>query len=178
MLTYEMTAADLKDEHLVAELDALGVHVLWRLAPVDKAGDMDPTMLLASLAASKEARVRLAIIPLLLHRPDFAVYVRQASESVSDDVQLVLMCYYAAARYLQWKHRSELTRLDGPGTPLPDLFSAELGLKDVTDPDAGLADLARRHATLSGEAINWLGTYRHAAERWLTRLERERAWAT
>lgn len=28
MLTYQMTAADLKDEQFVAELEALGVHVL------------------------------------------------------------------------------------------------------------------------------------------------------
>ena len=176
MLTYELTAEDLQDERLIAELDALGVHFLWRLAPVDQVDDMDPARLLASLAASREARVRLAIIPLLLHRPDFAVYVSEALDCTPVDARLTLMCYYTAARYLQWRYRPELTLLDGANALLPDLFSDELGLEDVTDPDAGLADLAQRHATLSGEVINWLGTYQHAAERWLARLERERAW--
>ena len=176
MLTYELTAEDLQDERLIAELDALGVHFLWRLAPVDQVDDMDPARLLASLAASREARVRLAIIPLLLHRPDFAAYVPEAFDLAPVDARLYLMCYYTAARYLQWKYRHEPARLDGAGALLPDLFSDELGLANVQDPDDGLADLAQRHATLSGEAINWLGTYQHAAERWLARLERERAW--
>ncbi len=177
-MTYELTLEDLQDERLIAELDALGVHFLWRLAPVDRVDDMDPARLLASLAASRDARVRLAIIPLLLHRPDFAAHVPEALDCAPVDARLYLMCYYTAARYLQWKYRYELARLDGAGALLPDLFSDELGLEDVTDPDDGLADLAQRHATLSGEAINWLGTYQHAAERWLARLERERAWAT
>ena len=176
MLTYKMTAADLEDERLIAELDALGVHFLWRLASVDRVDDMDPAKLLASLAAGREARVRLAIIPLLLHRPDFAAYVPEAFDLAPVDARLYLMCYYTAARYLQWKYRHEPARLDGAGALLPDLFSDELGLANVQDPDDGLADLAQRHATLSGEAINWLGTYQHAAERWLARLERERAW--
>jgi len=178
MLTQELTAADLRDERLIAELDALGVRFLWRLVPVEVAGEPDPATLLASLAASTEARVRLAIIPLLLHRPDFAAHVPEAVEASPACARLYLMCYYTAARYLQSMHWSQLTRLDGARVLLPDLFSVELGLEDVTEPDAGLASLAQRHAALSGEAINWLGTYQHAAERWLARLERERAWAT
>jgi hypothetical protein len=178
VLTYELTLEDLQDERLIAELDALGVHFLWRLAPVDRVDDMDPARLLASLAASREARVCLAIIPLLLHRPDFAAHVPEALDCAPVDARLYLMCHYTAARYLQWKYRYELARLDGAGDLLPDLFSDELGLEAVTDPDDGLVDLAQRHATLSGEAINWLGTYQHAAERWLARLEREWAWAT
>ena len=154
------------------------MHFLWRLTPIETAGELDPATLLASLAASAEARVRLAIIPLLLHRPDFAADVPEALASGPTGARLYLMCYYTAAHFLQSKHRSELTRLDGDRGLLPDLFSLALGLEDVTEPDAGLAGLAHRHAALSGEAINWLGTYLHAAERWLARLKRERAWAT
>jgi hypothetical protein len=163
-------------DSLVAALDALGVHFLWRLGTTDTSRKMCPVRLLALLACSPEARLRLAIIPLLLHRPDFSAYVPDVVASLTDKPQLTLKCFYTAARYLQWQHQSELQRMGEPITPLPDLFSVELELEAVSDPDAALIDLARRHAVLSREAINWLGTYRHAAERWLTRLQREREW--
>jgi len=76
-------------------------------------------------------RVRdvIAIIPLLLHRPDFAADVPEALSSSSGGARLYLMCYYTAARYLQLRYRAELARLAEPGVPLPDLFSVELGLE-------------------------------------------------
>lgn len=159
---------------LVAELDALGVHFLQGAAPAE-AGRMTPGALLAALAASDEARLRLALIPLLLRRPEFTAYVRQAAPPDAA-AQLVLTCYYTAALYLQQKYRPRLEKIVGHVPMLPDLFSAELGLPAAPNPDAGLQSLAQRHAALSGKAINWLGTYEHAAQRWLTHIERRQTW--
>ncbi len=165
------------NEQLVAELDALGVHFLRGAKAAEPTGQIAPASLMALLAANPEARMRLALIPLLLRRPDYAYYVGAALQDAATG-QLVLKCYYTAARYLQQKYRARLEHSIGHTTPLPDLFSDELGLKPSADPDEGLSDLAQRHTYLSGKAINWLGTYEHAAQRWLAALERAQRWAT
>lgn len=156
---------------LVAELDVLGVCFLQDGHATEATGKIAPARLLALLASSDEARLRLAIIPLLLHRPDFATHIDGAVQ-VNASAQVVLKCYYTAARYLQQKYRLRLEAVTGHNAPLPDLFSLELGLQPAADPDSGLSALAKRHAVLSGKSINWLGTYEHAARRWLTYMER------
>jgi len=163
---------------LVAELDALDVPFLQGAEATTAVERMPPGALLAALAANPEARLRLALVPLLLRRPDFATHVRAALDGAAADTtaQLVLKCYYTAARYLQQKYRLRLEKITDRVAALPDLFSAELGLPAAPDPDAGLQSLAQRHAALSGKAINWLGTYEHAAQRWLAYMERRQAW--
>jgi hypothetical protein len=156
---------------LVAALEALGVYFLRGADASAPTKHIAPNRLLAGLAASDEARVRLALIPLLLHRPDFAAYAN-ADAALDPEAQVVLMCYYTAALYLQRKYRLRLEKLMGCYDPLPDLFSKALGLRPCTNPDDGLQALAQRHAILSGKPINWLGTYEHAAQRWLTSMER------
>jgi hypothetical protein len=169
---------DALNERLVMELDGLGVKFLRasRRAeglPPGSSGGLTPAGLLNLLAASQEARLRLAIIPLLLHRPDFATALDEV-EPLTASAGLTLWCYYTAAFYLQQKYRARLARLGAFHGRLPDLFSVDLGLTMCADPDIGLLNLARRHAELSGKPINWLGTYEHAARQWLAALERGR----
>ncbi|MCX6048717.1 MAG: hypothetical protein NT075_26745 [Chloroflexi bacterium] len=125
---------------------------------------------------SHEARLRLALIPLLLQYPAFAVYTRSVAEQLPQPAQLVLKCYYTAAQLLQQKYLIRLEALFGQSTPLPDLFTAELGLPTWQNPEAGLQALAERQRNLSERAINWLGTYEHGAQRLLTHQARRQAW--
>ncbi|MBN1139305.1 MAG: hypothetical protein JXM73_22200 [Anaerolineae bacterium] len=177
---------DTLNELLVIELDELGVHFLRRAGAASAlpaaqsqssmpSGPSTPARLLTLLASSQEARLRLAIIPLLFHRPDFAEHLGDAMP-LAAPARLTLKCYATAAFYLQRKCRARLARLGESRARLPDLFSADLGLTMCSDPDAGLSRLARRHAELSGKPINWLGTYERAARQWVAILERRQRW--
>jgi hypothetical protein len=92
--------------------------------------------------------------------------------------QLVLKLFYTAAVFLQQVHQESLYRYSNSWQTLPDLFSKELGLPTSGNPHEQLRQLGERHRELSGLAINWLGTYHHAAQRLTTRLERESSWQT
>jgi hypothetical protein len=86
--------------------------------------------------------------------------------------QLVLRFYYTAAATLQRKYWERLGKLFGEQTQLPDLFSQKLGVLLSENPDEVLTNLAQRHQVLSGQTINWHGTYEHAAERLIKHMEK------
>jgi len=165
----EMTrpASVLTGAQLVGELDALGVHFLQGGHSPDTIMGVDPVTLLMALAASDKARLRLALIPLFLQRPDFAAWAGIAAQRLPVLAQVVLKCYYTAALLLQQKHLPRLESLLGQCSRLSDLFSAELDILVPHDPEIGLRALAKRQSVLSGRFINWLGTYEHAVQRLL-----------
>ena len=72
-----------------------------------------PAALMASLAASDEARLRLALIPLLLRHPEFALHAGAALRQMTPPVQTGFKCYYTAAMLLQQKYRDRLEALFG-----------------------------------------------------------------
>ena len=164
----------LSGDLLASELNRLGVP---SVRGASGSAPAEPAYLLADLAASREARLRVAIIPLLLWRPRLASAAPAAVERLSARAQTVLKCYYTAALLLHRKHARRLSALGAGRQPLPDYFSRQLGLARTGGFDERLAALARRHAVLSGEAINWLGTYEHAADSFLARQERAQQWA-
>ena len=134
-------------------------------------------VLLAGLAASNEARLRLALIPLLLARPDYAFALPAASNGLPDAAQVVLRCYATAAVLLQAQHMAQLYALFGLQSCLPDWFSADLGVPEtgpIVDRLAALAECQRR---LSGRTVNWGGTYAHGAESLLRFTEQQQRWA-
>ena len=164
---------------LVDALDAFGVRFLRGGSGVG--GLIEPDKLLAALAGSPEARLRLALIPLLLARPKFSLAVLTALPHTPPDAAITLRCYYTAAYWLQQKYQARLTAALGITPPLPDLFLAELGLSTYTDPDTALHALAARQQILSGRVLNWFGTYEHAVQSWLRQveqrpLEQQRSW--
>jgi hypothetical protein len=153
---------------LAATLEQMGIHFVavqtdWQVEPV-----APPDILLCGLASSHEARMRLALIPLFLKKPEYAVYVTEALRHLAPAPQQLLRCYYTAARLLQQKYRSQLITLFGNFPSLPALFEGALGLDDAESADIRLQQLAERQAQLSGRPINWYGTYEHAYTR-LTR---------
>jgi len=126
-----------------------------------------PEILIHALAESNEARLRLSLIQLFLEHPEFSIYVPPVAQKLIPTSRLTLMCYYCAAVYLQkilWISRNNNDEIKAA---LPDLFSRELNLPDEKDPEIGLRFLAERHKVLSGDKINWLGTYYHAVHNWL-----------
>jgi hypothetical protein len=162
------------ENQLVSELWARDVRFLMgeQLTPTPT---LDAAHLIASLAQSKEARLRLALIPLFLRHPEFSNEVITADERLSPAGQLYLRFYYTAAVVLQKKYWNRLVKIFGGQIPLPDLFSSKLGVSLDAPPDQALLQLAERHRILSGQFVNWLGTYEHAAEVWLKQMELQKA---
>jgi hypothetical protein len=146
-------------DQLANALHALGVNFILGGQNNDETLHKHPARLVAALAESNEARLRLSLIPLFLEHPEFAAHVKAAAKSISPSARLTLQCYYTAAIWLGQKY---LPREKS----LPDLFSKELNLFPTANPDENLRTLAKRHQELSGVQINWLGTYQHAAQVW------------
>ena len=160
------------DGALTTTLDELGVHFIAGQTDGRAAANVPPQILLCGLTSSDEARLRLALIPLFLERPQYADYVTEALNHLSPTQQQLLCCYYTAARLLQQKYRSQLTFLIGKRPPLPALFDDVLDINTIELPDARLRQLAERQAQLSGKPLNWYGTYEHAYQR----LARSARW--
>ena len=158
-------------EQMASALHILGVNFLFGETNSDALLHKQPDQLIIALAESREARLRLSLIPLFLEHPEFSKYVRKTVQGLSEFAQVILQCYYTAAVLLQRKHRAELNLLVGKKQSLPDLFSQKLGLLMTTDPEQDLHTLAKRHEILSGMRINWLGTYQHAMQVWMRGLE-------
>jgi hypothetical protein len=151
-------------EQLAHALRALGVNFIIGEGEKDQSLHKQPARLIAALADSKEARLRLSLISLFLEHPEFASHARVVVESLSPSAQLTLQCYYTAAVWLGQIYKDW-------DQSLPDHFSKELGLVSSNDPEENLRALAERHKELSGVQVDWLGTYSHAARVWLKGLE-------
>ncbi len=168
----EETSAD----ELIGALNALGVHFLAGGENVISAPALPPARLLAALAQQADARLRLAIVALLLCRPDLARAVPESAAHLTEPALTTLKLFYTAAVLLQQEYAAQLHHLLGPWEPLPDLFSRELKILPADSTEARLKRLSERHRALSGLAANWIGTYKYAAERLIKRLEWEAQW--
>lgn len=157
----------LTSDEIVTELNRLDVSFFHRDGSERTATPVEPACLLASMASSDEARVRLAIIPLLFRHPEIAVHVIDAAKALDGIALVFLRCYYTAALILRQKSRVRIQELGLSEAPLEDWFSEELGIPVDGDLDERLACVARRQAELSGDDINWLGTYSHGSSKFL-----------
>jgi hypothetical protein len=160
---------DLTPDQLVTALNNLDVPFLTGGEPLSVS--LMPTGLFSALISQPEARLRLAIIPLLLKQPDFAIVVPDIITHLPQFEALQLKLYYTAAMLLQQKYQSRFRILFGKQPSLVDYFSIELGLTNKGSPQQRLRALGKRHQHLTGKYINWYGTYNHAAERFLNRKE-------
>jgi len=154
------------EDQLVSDLWAWDVRFIMGSKP-EHPPALAPASLIAALAESREARLQLSLIPLFLRHPEFSAHVSAVSKILNPASQLILKCFYSASIWLEQKHLSRKN--------MPDLFSKELGISPLLDPEENLRALAKRHQILSGSHINWLGTYQHAAEVWLKELELQQA---
>jgi hypothetical protein len=167
-----MVKAKISDDQLVSELWARDVRFLMRQqsrpTPL-----LPPANLIAALAQSESARVRLSLIPVFLRHPEFAAEAEKADEALlTGSNRLALRFYYTAALILQGKYWDRLNNLLNGQTRLPDLFSKKIGVVINEDHNESLSNLSKCHQILSGHFINWLGTYEHAAERLIKHMEK------
>jgi hypothetical protein len=175
MLYHNGSQAAVTGDQLAGALETLGVNFLLGERDHSESFHDEPARLIAGLAKSNEARLRLALIPLFLVHPEFAAHVRDVAKGIDEPAQTTLQCYYSAAVFLQQIHHSGLNAMIGPTDSLPDHFSHELALPLTGEPEDRLVALAKRQQQLSGEAINWLGTYQHAMQVWLRARELQNA---
>lgn len=145
-------------------LHALGVNFIMGGKGTKNSLYKQPARLIAALAQSGEARLRLSLIPLFLEHPEYASRVRRVAKRLDPSARLTLQCYYSAAVWLAKKYQPK-------GAPLPDHFSKDLNITLVDNPEENLRALAKRHKELSGSFTNWFGTYQHAVQVWLKGLE-------
>ncbi len=166
-----------EEETLVAELEQLGVRYITRQALCGATELRPPDLLLADLMRQPSARVRAAVITVLLAHPEFASAVPAALHRLSPPERRMLQFYYTAACLLQEEYADRLKRLAPTHWQrLPDLFSSGLGLLAGGTPRERLnllGDLCQRD---TGAIVNWAGTYEHVARQLLRRWEVETTW--
>lgn len=160
-----MFANELTPTQLVDALNTLSVPFIGGGSGTDHW--IETSVLLAALADSNEARLRLSLIPLLLSYPQFSADVNLALARLSPAAAITLRCYYTAAYWLQYKCRTRIETCLGSTHMLPDLFSGELGLSAYDTTDQALRALAIRQQELTGYVLNWYGTYEHGVTTWL-----------
>jgi len=135
-----------------------------------------PHRLFQMLAASDDPRERMAIIALLLRHPEYSSDARHTCARLMGRPRTTLMCFYEAARLLQLLHGLQLEVLLGGCAVIPGAFCAELGVDESWPFERQLRTLAGAQARLSGDPLNWLGTYGHVASRLMAHLERRQTW--
>ena len=164
------------EDRLVAELELLGITYLSRREPTSVDSVRAPHELLSDLIRQPSARVRGALIAVLLLHPDLATAVPAAMSRLSQGEQTTLQILYTASVILQAKYADRLQIIAPSTRPLPDLFSSGLGLLRSGSPDDQLFALGQIHHHLSRSHVNWAGTYDNVAQHLVNRLERERLW--
>jgi hypothetical protein len=167
----------LTSDELVGALDALDVPFLVGGIQDEAARALTPAELMEGLAQSPEARVRSALIPLLLRHPEFAEAALLAAGHLQPPARYTLELSYTAALLLQRKYAERLSHLLGVQPDLPDLFSKPLGIELPEDGEVSLQRLGQRHAQLTGLDLNWIATYEHAAKRLIKHFENRERWA-
>jgi hypothetical protein len=166
-----------EEEKLVAELELLGIRYLSRQLPYQAGKVRSPETLLADLVRQPSARVRAAVIAVLLAHPEYAEAVPAALGKLQSSERLILQGFYMAAVLLQQEHVHRLQPLLAARWRwLPDLFSTEWGLPADGTPRGRLAALAREHRRRSQVTVNWVGTYEQVARQLLRQWKVQTQW--
>jgi hypothetical protein len=164
-----------EEERVVAELELLGIRYLSRHTSDRAERVRPPDVLLADLVQQPSARVRAAVIAVLLAHPEYAEAVPAALQQLRPAEQWTLRLFYTAAALLQQEY-SERLRAFGAGQWLPDRFAVDLGLPDTASPRERLVALGRQHRQRTQAYVNWVGTYESVVHRLLRSWELEAQW--
>lgn len=168
-----------EEEKIVAELDLLGIRYLSRQTAYQAPGVRVPEVLLVDLVRQPSARVRNAVIAVLLSRPEYADAVPAALERLGAEEGFLLQALYMAAVLLQREHAERLRAFQASRWRwLPDLAQAEraFSLPREGTPRERLAALGRQHRQRGRQRVNWTGTYEKVAGRLLRQWEQEAQW--
>lgn len=165
-----------EEERVVAELELLGIRYLSRHTSDRAERVRPPDVLLADLVRQPSARVRAAVIAVLLAHPDYAEAVPAALERLRPAERRTLRLFYTAAVLLQQEYAGRL-RSFVTGQWLPDRFAVDLGLPDAASPRERLVTLGRQHRQQTQTYINWVGTYENVVRCLLHSWELEVQWS-
>lgn len=168
-----------EEERLVAELGLLGIRYLSRRTAFQPEKVRPPEALLADLVRQPSARVRAAVIAVLLSHPAYAEAVPAALSRLDPGERLTFQSFYTAAVLLQQEHAGRLRPFVARRWRwLPDLgpVSPEWGLPSGGTPREKLIALGREHRRRAEEMVNWTGTYEQVARQLLRQWELERRW--
>jgi hypothetical protein len=166
-----------EEEQIVAELELLGIRYLSRQTAEAAVQVRSPDNLLADMVRQPSARVRSAVIALLLAHPEFAEATPAALRRIGPAEQVTLRMFYTAAVLLQQTYSQRLlAALGSRWRALPDLFSGEIGLPSSGTPRELLALLGQQHRRKTRVTVNWAGTYENVAQRLLRSWELEASW--
>jgi len=162
---------------LIGEMNRIGVNFVVGDTIPRVATSLSPSELMAGLVAHKDARIRLALIPVLLQHPEYAPEAQNTLNLLDDSQKLNFKLYYTAAYLLQIVYSEELEGLLASFQKIQDNFSEELKVSGDGTALERLKQLAKRHKEITNLSVNWYGTYDHAAKRILARMRKEREWA-
>ncbi len=98
---YSVGEEEREEDRLVAELEQLGIGYLSRRVSCATRGVRAPATLLADLVRQPSARVRAAVISVLLAHPELAQAMPAALAQLPPDLRRLLRILYTAARVLQ-----------------------------------------------------------------------------
>jgi hypothetical protein len=155
----------------------LGIHYLSRQTADAATQVRPPDRLLADMVRQPSARVRAAVIALLLAHPDFAEAAPAALRRIGPAEQVTLRMFYTAAVLLQQAYSQRLlSALGSRWRALPDLFSDEIGLSPDGTARERLTMLGRQHRRKTRMTVNWAGTYESVVQRLLRSWELEASW--
>jgi hypothetical protein len=165
------------EDSIVSELEQLGIRYLSRQGSDASARVRPSAILLADLMRQPSARVREAVIAVLLAHPAYAQAVPAALTQLSTSEQLALRFFYSASVLLQRQYADALRPYVAERWQwLPDLFSQELGIATQGTPQERLGRLGTAHRAHTRSAVNWTGTYDNVARKLLRRWSLEHRW--
>ena len=168
-----------EEEKLVAELELLGIRYLSRQSSYRADQVRSPEVLLADLIRQPSARVRAAVIAVMLSHPEYAGDVSAALKRLRPPERLTLQAFYLAAVLLQQEYAHRFRPLlTSRWRWLPELQETkeELRMPAKGTPHERLVELGREHRRLTQTAVNWTGTFEQAARQLLRQLEKETQW--
>lgn len=162
-----------EEEELVAELHLLGIRYLSRQSAYQARQVRPPERLLADLVRQPHARVRAAVIAVLLAHPEYARAVPAALQHLAAPERLILQSSYLAAALLQREHVDRLRPLLGERWQwLPDLISKDLALPAEGAPRERLRALDQELRRRTQTQVNWMGTYEQVVQKLVRDWER------
>ncbi len=165
-----------EEERVVAELELLGIRYLSRHTSDRAERVRPPDVLLADLVRQPSARVRAAVIAVLLAHPEYAEAVPAALQQLGPAERRTLRLFYTAAVLLQQEYAERLRSFVARQW-LPDRFAVDLDLPGTASPRERLTALGRQHRQQTQAYVNWVGTYENVARRLLRSWELEVQWS-
>jgi hypothetical protein len=171
-----LSGPESEEERIVAELESLGIRYLSRRTSTQAKHVRPPGVLLADLVRQPSARVRVAVIAVLLAHPEYAEAATDALKRLRPTEQLTLRLFYTAAVLLQREHAESLRNFVS-GQSLPDQFAGELGLPAEATDRERLEILGQTHQQQTRVCANWVGTYENVVHRLLRSWELEAQWS-